>query len=46
MFWQAAEEKEPYKAMAQADSIRYKEAMASYKSGAPTVNVDSGYEAE
>jgi len=44
--WQAAEEKEPYEAMARADSRRYKEAMAKYKSGAPTVNVDSVDESE
>lgn len=39
----AAEEKEPYESMANADKKRYKEAMAGYKSGAaPVVDVDSG----
>ncbi|XP_072977188.1 FACT complex subunit SSRP1-like [Typha angustifolia] len=36
-----AEEKEPYESMAKADSKRYKEAMAGYKSGASAMNVDS-----
>ncbi|XP_020598875.1 FACT complex subunit SSRP1 [Phalaenopsis equestris] len=39
-----AEEKEPFEAMARADAKRYKEAMAGYKSGGPTINVDSGNE--
>ncbi|XP_010925368.1 FACT complex subunit SSRP1 [Elaeis guineensis] len=42
----SAEEKEPFEAMARADSKRYKEAMAGYKSGGPTINVDSGDESE
>ncbi|EHA8587922.1 FACT complex subunit SSRP1 [Cocos nucifera] len=42
----SAEEKEPFEAMARADSKRYKEAMAGYKSGGPTINVDSGNESE
>lgn len=32
--------------MARADSKRYKEAMADYKSGGPSINVDSGDESE
>ncbi|KAK8926025.1 FACT complex subunit SSRP1 [Platanthera zijinensis] len=43
----AVEEKEPYESMAKADTKRYKEAMAGYKSGAggpASVNVDSGNE--
>ncbi|KAG0466389.1 hypothetical protein HPP92_017969 [Vanilla planifolia] len=39
-----AEEKEPYESMAKADAKRYKEAMAGYKSGAPSTNLDSGNE--
>ncbi|ERN03798.1 FACT complex subunit SSRP1 [Amborella trichopoda] len=39
-----SEEKEPFEAMARADSKRYKEAMAGYKS-APT-NIDSGNESD
>ncbi|XP_020250206.1 FACT complex subunit SSRP1 isoform X2 [Asparagus officinalis] len=39
-----AEEKEPYESMAQADTKRYKEAMADYKSG--TVNVGSSEDTE
>lgn len=39
----AAEEKEPYESMARADTKRYREAMADYKSGGPsTTNMDSG----
>ncbi|RWW26120.1 hypothetical protein GW17_00009514 [Ensete ventricosum] len=39
----AAEEKEPYESMAKADTKRYREAMADYKSGGPsTNNMDSG----
>ncbi|XP_072999082.1 FACT complex subunit SSRP1-like [Typha latifolia] len=41
----SAEEKEPYEAMARADTKRYKEAMVGYKSGA-TMNIDSGNESE
>ncbi|CAL9206109.1 FACT complex subunit SSRP1-like [Musa acuminata AAA Group] len=39
-----AEEKEPYESMARADTKRYREAMADYKSGGPstTTNMDSG----
>ncbi|XP_038985170.1 FACT complex subunit SSRP1-like [Phoenix dactylifera] len=42
----SAEEKEPFEAMARADTKRYKEAMAGYKSGGPAVTVDSGDETE
>lgn len=42
----AAEEKEPYEAMARADAKRYKEAMAGYKSAASAINVDSGNESD
>lgn len=38
----AAEEKEPYESMARADTKRYREAMADYKSGGPSTNMDSG----
>ncbi|XP_072966168.1 FACT complex subunit SSRP1-like [Typha angustifolia] len=41
----SAEEKEPYEAMARADTKRYKEAMVGYKSGA-AMNIDSGNESE
>ncbi|URD86579.1 hypothetical protein MUK42_28561 [Musa troglodytarum] len=37
-----AEEKDPYESMARADTKRYREAMADYKSGGPSTNVDSG----
>ncbi|KAG1335452.1 putative FACT complex subunit SSRP1 [Cocos nucifera] len=49
----AAEEKDPFEAMARADAKRYKEAMAGYKSGGPAstggpsiTTVDSGNETE
>lgn len=32
--------------MARADSKRYKEAMAGYKSGGPTIDIFSGNESE
>lgn len=40
----SVEEREPYESMAKADAKRYKEAMAGYKSGGPSVIVDSGNE--
>jgi len=43
---QAAEEKEPFESMAKADSKRYKEAMAGYKSGGSAMNIDSGGESD
>ncbi|WOL08146.1 FACT complex subunit SSRP1 [Canna indica] len=41
-----AEEKEPYESMAKADTKRYREAMADYKSAGAPMEVDSGHDSD